>query len=78
MPKMKTGFVIALACALVLETSQASSGGPTADPCRPGFSQSFYTVFISQNVLQGRSLLKNTLLPSGREYPASQFWLLEA
>uniref|UniRef100_A0A4W4FH08 Cadherin-4 n=1 Tax=Electrophorus electricus TaxID=8005 RepID=A0A4W4FH08_ELEEL len=36
-----------------------SRGGPTADPCRPGFSQSFYIVFISQNVLQGGGILKS-------------------
>uniref|UniRef100_A0AAY4EAA2 Cadherin-4 n=1 Tax=Denticeps clupeoides TaxID=299321 RepID=A0AAY4EAA2_9TELE len=27
-------------------------------PCRPGFSESFYTVFVSRDILQGRSILK--------------------
>uniref|UniRef100_A0A8C9VUH6 Cadherin prodomain domain-containing protein n=1 Tax=Scleropages formosus TaxID=113540 RepID=A0A8C9VUH6_SCLFO len=29
-----------------------------APPCRPGFSESFYTVFVSRDILQGQSILK--------------------
>ncbi|KAK3536411.1 hypothetical protein QTP86_008881 [Hemibagrus guttatus] len=37
---------------------QGSAGGPTVDPCRPGFSQNFYTVFIPREQLQGQSIVK--------------------
>ncbi|KAI4888480.1 hypothetical protein NFI96_001822, partial [Prochilodus magdalenae] len=37
---------------------RGSPGGPTVYPCRPGFSQSFYTVFVSREMLHGQSILK--------------------
>ncbi|XP_049327617.1 cadherin-4 isoform X2 [Astyanax mexicanus] len=55
---MKKVLIVILACALALETSVGSPGGPTVDPCRPGFSQSFYTVFVSREMLRGQSILK--------------------
>lgn len=41
---------------------QGSAGGPTVVPCRPGFSQNFYTVFIPQEQLQGQSIVKGKSL----------------
>ncbi|XP_030634245.1 cadherin-4 [Chanos chanos] len=64
--KMK-GSVIILTCALVVGTSLGDRGGvPTMPPCRPGFSESFYTVFVSRDLLQGQSILKDTTLSPGR------------
>uniref|UniRef100_A0A673L6S4 Cadherin-4 n=1 Tax=Sinocyclocheilus rhinocerous TaxID=307959 RepID=A0A673L6S4_9TELE len=61
--KMKTGCAILVACALVVGTSLGSHGNA---PCRPGFSQSFYTVFVPRGVLQGlnnhKALLFNVFL----------------
>uniref|UniRef100_A0A8C2ECW6 Cadherin-4 n=1 Tax=Cyprinus carpio TaxID=7962 RepID=A0A8C2ECW6_CYPCA len=66
MAKMKTGCAILVACALVVGTSSGSHGNAqTLAPCRPGFSQSFYTVFVPRGVLQGLKIHKDTLLSSG-------------
>ncbi|TSY83937.1 hypothetical protein Baya_13874 [Bagarius yarrelli] len=59
---MKVGFVLPLACALVLKSSLGSAEGPTVEPCRPGFSQNFYTVFIPREQLQGQSVVKVKLI----------------
>ncbi|CAB1441991.1 unnamed protein product [Pleuronectes platessa] len=36
------------------------AGQPLKPPCRPGFSQNFYTVIVSRDVLHGQSILKET------------------
>ncbi|KAL7837220.1 hypothetical protein SRHO_G00269310, partial [Serrasalmus rhombeus] len=51
--KMNLFFVVTLACALAVESSLGSPEGLTVDPCRPGFSQSFYTAFVSREMLRG-------------------------
>ncbi|XP_060766349.1 cadherin-4 isoform X1 [Neoarius graeffei] len=63
---MTVGLLLPLAAALVLTSSPGSAGDPTADPCRLGFSQNFYTVFIPREQLQGQSIVKGTLLSSAR------------
>ncbi|KAL1265675.1 hypothetical protein QQF64_003702 [Cirrhinus molitorella] len=56
---MKTGCAILVACALVMGTSLGSHGNvQTIAPCRPGFSQSFYTVLVPRGVLQGLNIHK--------------------
>uniref|UniRef100_A0A672ND48 Cadherin-4-like n=1 Tax=Sinocyclocheilus grahami TaxID=75366 RepID=A0A672ND48_SINGR len=63
MAKMKTGCAILVACALVVGTSLGSHGNTqTIAPCRPGFSQSFYTVFVPRGVLQGLNIHKGKSL----------------
>uniref|UniRef100_A0A8C1ED02 Secreted protein n=1 Tax=Cyprinus carpio TaxID=7962 RepID=A0A8C1ED02_CYPCA len=63
MAKMKTGCAILVACALVVGTSLGSHGNAqTIAPCRPGFSQSFYTVFVPRGVLQGLNIHKGKSL----------------
>uniref|UniRef100_A0A672RXC2 Cadherin-4 n=1 Tax=Sinocyclocheilus grahami TaxID=75366 RepID=A0A672RXC2_SINGR len=56
--KMKTGCAILVACALVVGTSLGSHGNA---PCTPGFSQSFYTVFVPRGVLQGLNIHKGKM-----------------
>ncbi|KAM9431323.1 cadherin-4-like isoform 2-T2 [Salvelinus alpinus] len=56
---MKTALVLLLTSAL----QQAAFWGTNGDlvskaPCRPGFSQSSYSVLISRNVLQSQSIIK--------------------
>ncbi|TDH14597.1 hypothetical protein EPR50_G00043650 [Perca flavescens] len=56
--KMKVGCII-LACTLLVGTSSGSKAvQPLKPPCRPGFSQNFYTVIVSRDVLHGQSILK--------------------
>uniref|UniRef100_A0A3B3QS77 Uncharacterized protein n=1 Tax=Paramormyrops kingsleyae TaxID=1676925 RepID=A0A3B3QS77_9TELE len=55
---MKTGFVILLMTTTILSTSWGNYDLPSKPPCRPGFSESFYTVFVSRDILQGQSILK--------------------
>ena len=44
---------------LLLFIPQGSKAGqPLKPPCRPGFSQNFYTVIVSRDVLHGQSILK--------------------
>ncbi|XP_063330726.1 cadherin-4 isoform X1 [Pelmatolapia mariae] len=63
---MNAGCVI-LACTLLVGASSGSKAGqPLKPPCRPGFSQNFYTVIVSRDVLHGQSILKDTTLSSER------------
>ncbi|XP_048096739.1 cadherin-4-like [Alosa alosa] len=63
---MKTGFVILLMGILLLDSSWVTKGDlPLKASCQPGFSQSFYTLLVSRDVLQGRSILKDTMVSSG-------------
>ncbi|XP_048873433.1 cadherin-4 isoform X2 [Brienomyrus brachyistius] len=55
---MKTGFIILLMTTTMLSTSWGNYDLPSKPPCRPGFSESFYTVFVSRDILQGQSILK--------------------
>uniref|UniRef100_A0A3B4GWU8 Uncharacterized protein n=1 Tax=Pundamilia nyererei TaxID=303518 RepID=A0A3B4GWU8_9CICH len=56
--KMNAGCVI-LACTLLVGASSGSKAGqPLKPPCRPGFSQNFYTVIVSRDLLHGQSILK--------------------
>lgn len=59
--------VVILTCTLLVETSWGTKAGqPPKPPCRPGFSESFYTVFVSRDLLRGQSILKDTSLSSER------------
>ncbi|KAI7795136.1 Cadherin 4 [Triplophysa rosa] len=54
---MKAGFAIVVACALVVSASLGRHGNAqTIAPCRPGFSQSFYTVFVPRGVSIGQRI----------------------
>ncbi|KAJ8409024.1 hypothetical protein AAFF_G00240450 [Aldrovandia affinis] len=56
---MKTGYVVLVMSAVLLGTSWGNYGDvPSKQPCKPGFSESFYTVFVSRDILQGQTLLK--------------------
>ncbi|XP_037539771.1 cadherin-4 [Nematolebias whitei] len=58
---MRTDLAVVLTASLLLHTfwrnnaEHASKG-----PCRPGFSQSFYSVLVSRDVLQGQGIVKGT------------------
>ncbi|TMS19399.1 hypothetical protein E3U43_003720, partial [Larimichthys crocea] len=55
---MIVGCVI-LACTLLVGASSGSKASQLLKPpCRPGFSQNFYTVIVSRDVLHGQSILK--------------------
>ncbi|CAB1430442.1 unnamed protein product [Pleuronectes platessa] len=41
-----------------LERRRSNAERALGGPCRPGFSQSFYSVLISRDVLQGQGILK--------------------
>ncbi|XP_068172386.1 cadherin-4 [Antennarius striatus] len=63
---MNVGCII-LAFSLIVGTSSGSKGSQALKPpCRPGFSQNFYTVIVSRDLLHGQSLLKDTTLSSER------------
>ncbi|XP_078803683.1 cadherin-4 isoform X3 [Oryzias latipes] len=50
---------VILACSLLTGASWGSkTGQPPKTSCRPGFSQNFYTVIVSGDVLHGQSILK--------------------
>ncbi|KAJ7999021.1 hypothetical protein DPEC_G00211070 [Dallia pectoralis] len=56
---MHFGSVALLTCTLLVGTSWGTKGGqPPKPPCRPGFSESFYTVFVSRELQRGHSILK--------------------
>ncbi|KAL0978589.1 hypothetical protein UPYG_G00172600 [Umbra pygmaea] len=56
---MYFGFFVILTCTLIVGTAWGTRAGqPPKPPCRPGFSESFYTVFVSRDLLRGQSILK--------------------
>ncbi|XP_047450376.1 cadherin-4-like isoform X2 [Mugil cephalus] len=56
---MRTDFALVLTAALLLDTFWRNNGEhASSGPCRPGFSQSLYSVLISRDVLQGQGILK--------------------
>ncbi|KAK9514904.1 hypothetical protein VZT92_025586 [Zoarces viviparus] len=56
---MRTDFALVLTAALLLDSFPRNSGEHASrGPCRPGFSQSFYSVLISRDVLQGQGIRK--------------------
>ncbi|XP_068610268.1 cadherin-4-like isoform X2 [Brachionichthys hirsutus] len=61
---MRTDFGLLLAAAVLLNTFRRNNGEPASNsPCRAGFSQSFYSVLISRDVLQGQGILKGPPVP---------------
>uniref|UniRef100_A0A3P9BWI1 Uncharacterized protein n=1 Tax=Maylandia zebra TaxID=106582 RepID=A0A3P9BWI1_9CICH len=68
--KMNAGCVI-LACTLLVGASSGSKAGqPLKPPCRPGFSQNFYTVIVSRDLLHGQSILKGKPAAAGSHLPS--------
>uniref|UniRef100_A0A146W698 Cadherin-4 n=1 Tax=Fundulus heteroclitus TaxID=8078 RepID=A0A146W698_FUNHE len=62
---MRSDFVVVLTAALLFDTFWRTNGEHTSpDPCRPGFSQSFYSVQISRDILQGQGVVKGTTVSS--------------
>ncbi|XP_062316496.1 LOW QUALITY PROTEIN: cadherin-4-like [Osmerus eperlanus] len=62
---MTTRIVLFLTAALQLGTFWGTNGElASTAPCRPGFSQSFYSVLISKDVLQSQNILKDTTVSS--------------
>uniref|UniRef100_A0A3B3TST1 Uncharacterized protein n=2 Tax=Poecilia TaxID=8080 RepID=A0A3B3TST1_9TELE len=56
--KMIAGCIL-LACTVLVGASSGSRAGqPPKPPCRPGFSQNFYTVIVPRDALHGQSILK--------------------
>ncbi|XP_030230059.1 cadherin-4 isoform X2 [Gadus morhua] len=65
--KMNIGFVALLTCTLLVGSTLGTKlGQPPKPPCKPGFSQNFYTVIVSRDILRGQSILKGTTLSSER------------
>ncbi|RVE70773.1 hypothetical protein OJAV_G00067780 [Oryzias javanicus] len=59
---MRSDFAAVLTAAFLLDSFWRNNGEPASvAPCRPGFSQSFYSVLISRDVLQGQGILKGKL-----------------
>ncbi|CAL8356018.1 unnamed protein product, partial [Gadus morhua 'NCC'] len=57
--KMNIGFVALLTCTLLVGSTLGTKlGQPPKPPCKPGFSQNFYTVIVSRDILRGQSILK--------------------
>ncbi|XP_037535052.1 cadherin-4 [Nematolebias whitei] len=63
---MDGGCVLLLCTLLVGASSGSRTGQLQKPPCRPGFSQNFYTVIVSRDVLHGQSILKDTTLSNER------------
>ncbi|XP_035501189.2 cadherin-4-like isoform X2 [Scophthalmus maximus] len=68
---MRAECALVLTAALLLDAfwgsngERASSSSSSSAPCRPGFSQSFYSVLVSRDVLlQGRDILKDSTVSS--------------
>ncbi|XP_059189917.1 cadherin-4-like [Centropristis striata] len=62
---MRTDFALVLTAALLLDTFWRNNGEHASKgSCRPGFSQSFYSVLISRDVLQGQGIGKDTTVSS--------------
>uniref|UniRef100_A0A8C3AB10 Cadherin-4 n=1 Tax=Cyclopterus lumpus TaxID=8103 RepID=A0A8C3AB10_CYCLU len=57
--EMPAGGAVWLQCAY--KSTGSKAGQPLKAPCRPGFSQNFYTVIVSRDVLHGQSILKGKL-----------------
>ncbi|MFT7800799.1 cadherin-4 isoform X3 [Arapaima gigas] len=57
---MTAGLVmVSVLSTALLSASWGNYGDvPSKPPCRPGFSESFYTVLVSRDILQGQSILK--------------------
>ncbi|XP_041080794.1 cadherin-4 isoform X1 [Polyodon spathula] len=63
---MKTVFLVLLMNALSFGTSWGNYGDlAPKPPCRAGFSESFYTVLVSREILEGQSILKGSTVSSG-------------
>lgn len=43
----------------------SKAGQPLKPPCRPGFTQNFYTVIVSRDILHGQSILKGKSAAAG-------------
>ncbi|XP_056130216.1 cadherin-4-like [Lampris incognitus] len=63
---MRTVSALVLTAALLhLATLRETNGEQTSKgPCRPGFSQTFYSVLISRDVVRGQNMLKDTTVSS--------------
>ncbi|KAM9751278.1 cadherin-4-like [Menidia menidia] len=62
---MRTDFAVFLTAALLFDTFWRNNGDHAfKGPCRPGFSQSFYSVLVSRDALQGPGMLKGTTVSS--------------
>lgn len=54
---MEFKFIDALHC-IFISFQRNNAEHASKGPCRPGFSQSFYSVLISRDVLQGQGIVK--------------------
>ncbi|TWW61811.1 hypothetical protein D4764_04G0004580 [Takifugu flavidus] len=69
---MNAGCLV-LACSFLVGASvESKPSQPIKPPCTPGFSQNFYTVIVSRDLLHGQRILKGrrlmgTLQPVSRE-----------
>ncbi|XP_077404325.1 cadherin-4-like isoform X1 [Vanacampus margaritifer] len=62
---MKTDLALVLTAALLLDTFRVNNGEHSSKgPCRPGFSQSFYSVLIPRDILQGKAIRKGASVSS--------------
>ncbi|KAM8830553.1 cadherin-4-like isoform 1-T1 [Synchiropus picturatus] len=62
---MRTDFALVLAAALFLDSFTGNNGVQASkDPCRPGFTQSFYSVPVLKDLLQSQVNLKDTAVSS--------------
>eukprot|EP00066_Takifugu_rubripes_P023194 XP_011612460.1 PREDICTED: cadherin-4-like [Takifugu rubripes] len=63
---MNAGCLV-LACSFLVGASvESKPSQPIKPPCTPGFSQNFYTVILSRDLLHGQRILKDSTLSSER------------
>ncbi|XP_019746868.1 cadherin-4 [Hippocampus comes] len=62
---MRTDLALFLTAALLLDTFRVNNGQHSPKgPCQPGFSQSFYSVLIPRDTLQGQAIHKGASVSS--------------
>ncbi|XP_037101585.1 cadherin-4-like [Syngnathus acus] len=62
---MRTDLALVLTAALLLDTFRVNNGQPSSKGhCRPGFSQSFYSILIPRDILQGQAIRKGAIVSS--------------
>ncbi|XP_077368826.1 cadherin-4-like [Festucalex cinctus] len=62
---MRTDLALVLTAALLLDTFRVNNGEHSSKgPCRPGFLQSFYSVLIPRDILQGQVIRKGASVSS--------------
>ncbi|CAL8337412.1 unnamed protein product [Merluccius merluccius] len=65
---MNLGSAALLTCTLLVAPSLGTKPGQPPKPlCKAGFSQNFYTVIVSRDILHGQSILKGVHTQPGKQ-----------